>query len=180
MKVIAICGLPGSGKTTAIEAIEDLGTIVTMGDIVRKEAKNRNITPSGNNLGKVAKELRKKSGPSIIAEKCIEIIKNKKENIIFVDGIRSMAEVNVFRKFWRFPIIAIVMEEEKRFSRLFKRARSDDPISLEELKERDKREIEFGLGRVLEEADYTITNNSSIEDLKNKTREIVLNLVKNY
>lgn len=180
MRVIAICGLPGSGKTTAIEAIKDLGIVVTMGDIVRKEAENKNIIPSGNNLGKIAKKLREKAGPGIIAEKCVDIIKKKKENIIFVDGIRSLAEVKIFRKSWKFPIIAIIMDEEKRFRRLFERSRSDDPINLTELKERDKRELEFGLDLVLEEANYEIMNNSTIEELKEKTKEVVLKIIENY
>lgn len=179
MKVIAICGLPGSGKTTAIEAIEDLGIIVTMGDVVREEVKNRNLEPSGNNIGKIAKELREKNGPAIIAEKCVELIKRKNEKIIFIDGVRSISEVTVFRKYWTFPIIAIIVDEEKRFKHLFERNRSDDPKTLEDLKERDKREIEFGLDKVLEIAEYRIYNNSSIEDLKKITRKIVLEIIQN-
>ncbi|MDX1797414.1 MAG: AAA family ATPase [Candidatus Lokiarchaeia archaeon] len=179
MKVIAICGFPGSGKTTAIEAIEDLGIIVTMGDVVREEVKNRNLEPSGNNIGKIAKELREKNGPAIIAEKCVELIKRKNEKIIFVDGVRSISEVTVFRKYWTFPIIAIIVDEEKRFKHLFERNRSDDPKTLEDLKERDKREIEFGLDKVLEIAEYRIYNNSSIEALKKKARKIVLEIIQN-
>ncbi len=180
MKVLAICGLPGSGKTTAIEAIDDLGIIVTMGDVVRDEVKKRNLEPSGNNIGKIAKELRERNGPSIIAEKCVELIKKMNEQIIFVDGVRSLSEISIFRKYWKFPIIAVIVEEEKRFKHLFERNRSDDPKSLEDLKERDKREIAFGLDKVLEIADYKIYNNSSIDDLKKNTRKTVLGIIRNY
>jgi len=180
MKVIAICGLPGSGKTTAIKAIEDLGIVITMGDVIRSEAKKRNLDPSGSNVGKIAKELREKGGPAIIAKKCVDLIKKKTEEIIFVDGIRSLSEVNIFRKSWKFPIIAIIVDEKKRFNRLFERGRSDDPKSLKDLKERDDREIEFGLDKVLESADYKISNNSTIEDLKKNTRKVVIDIIKNY
>ena len=104
----------------------------------------------------------------------------KNKEIVFVDGVRSFSEVNIFRRYWKFPIIAIIVDEEKRFRHLFERNRSDDPKSLEDLKERDKREIEFGLDKVLENADYKIPNNSSIEDLKKKTRKIVVNIINNY
>ncbi|UCD02374.1 MAG: flagellar hook-basal body complex protein FliE [Promethearchaeota archaeon] len=181
MKVIAICGLPGSGKTTAIEAIKDLGIIITMGDVIRNEAKKRNLEPSGNNIGKIAKEMREKGGPGIIAEKCVNLIKRlKDEQVVFVDGVRSLSEINIFRKNWKFPVIAIVVDEKRRFNRLFERARSDDPKSLEDLKERDKREIEFGLDKVLENAEYTILNNTTIEDLKEKTRKLVITIIQNY
>ena len=180
MKILAIVGLPGSGKTTAIEAIKDLGTVVTMGDIVRDEVKRRNIDPSGINLGKIAQQLRKSGGPDVIAKKCVDLINKMNVEIIFIDGIRSLAEVNIFRKFWKFPIIAIVINEKKRLRRLFKRSRSDDPKNLEELKERDIRELKFGLDKVLKEADYKIKNNSTIDDLKSKTRDIALKIIQNY
>jgi len=180
MKLLTIAGLPGSGKTTAIDAIKDLGIVVTMGDIIRNEVKKRNLEPTGNNIGKMAKELREKEGPEIIAKKCAEYIMNMDEDIIFVDGVRSLSELNVFREFWKFPIIAIVVDEKKRFKRLFKRSRSDDPQSLKDLKERDKREIQFGLDEVIKNADYTILNNSTTKELKKKTRKLVMSILDNY
>ena len=180
MKVIGFCGLPGSGKSTAIEAIIDLGKIITMGDVIRNEAKIRGIDPTGENLGKIAKELRDKWGQEIIARKCVELIKNLKNDIIFVDGVRSIIELNVFRKFWKFPLIATVIDEEIRFKRLYERARSDDPKTIAELRERDKREISFGLNSLVKKAEYKIENTSSIEELQIKTRKIVLEIIQTY
>lgn len=180
MKVLAICGFPGSGKSTAIDTIRNLGSLIIMGDIIRNEAKKRKLEPTSENLGKIAKELRLKYGPNIIAEKCVDLINKQHNNIIFIDGLRSMAEVKVFRKHWKFPIIAIVLEEKRRFKRLFERARSDDPKSIDDLKDRDKREIEFGLEEVLNNADYTIKNDSTKEDLKERIRKLVLDLIHNY
>ncbi|MFX1322508.1 MAG: AAA family ATPase [Promethearchaeota archaeon] len=180
MKVLAICGLPGSGKTTAIDAIRNLGSVITMGDVIRNEANKKNLAPTSENLGKIAKELRLNYGPNIIAEKCVDLINKQYNNIIFIDGLRSMAEVKVFRKYWKFPIIAIVLEEKRRFKRLFERARSDDPKSIDDLKDRDKREIEFGIEEVLNNADYTISNDSTKEDLKERIRKLVLDLIHNY
>jgi dephospho-CoA kinase len=177
MKVIGFCGLPGSGKSTAIEAIADLGKIVTMGDVIRDEAKKRNIEPSAENLGKLAKELRKKGGPAIIAKKCIEKIKNFNVQIVIVDGIRSFYEVNEFRKEWKFPLIAIELSNQERYKRLYERARSDDSKSYDEIKQRDQREIGFGLKEVVHKADYKIQNDSTVEKLKKKTRNIVLEIL---
>lgn len=180
MKVIGFCGLPGSGKSTAIEVISDLGKIITMGDVIRNEAKIRGIEPIGENLGKIANELRDKGGQEIIARKCVELIRNYKNDIIFVDGVRSIIELNVFRKFWKFPLIATVIDEEIRFKRLYERARSDDPKTIADLRERDKREISFGLNNLVEKAEYKIENTSSIEELQNKTRKIVLEVIQTY
>ena len=180
MKILGFCGLPGSGKSTAIEAIADLGKIVTMGDVIRDEAKKRNIEPSGENLGKLAKELRELGGPSAIAKKCIESIKNLDDEIIIIDGVRSFYEVDEFRKEWKFPLIAIELSDQERFKRLYERNRSDDPKSIEELQERDKREVRFGLKEVINKADHKIENNSTVEELIKKTRILVIEILQNY
>jgi dephospho-CoA kinase len=180
MKIIGFCGLPGSGKSTAIEAIADLGKVVTMGDVIRDEAKKRNIDPSGENLGKLARELRELGGPSAIAKKCIESIKNLDDEIIIIDGVRSFYEVDEFRKEWKFPLIAIELSDQERVKRLYERARSDDSKSIEEIKQRDQREIGFGLKEVITKADHKIQNNSTIEELIKKTRKLVVKILQNY
>jgi dephospho-CoA kinase len=179
LKVIGFCGLPGSGKSAAMEAINDLGTIITMGDVIRNEAKIGGIEPTDVNLGKIANDLRNEGGQEIIAKMSVELINNLKSDVIFVDGVRSIAEINIFRKSWKFPLIATVIDENIRFKRLYERGRHDDPKTIDELRERDKREIHFGLKDVIKNAEYKIENSSTIEDLKNKTRRIVLEIIKN-
>ncbi len=180
MKVLGICGLPGSGKSTAIDAVKDLGIVITMGDVIRKEAKLRNMDPTSDNLGQLSKELREKGGSEIVAKKCVEMINELRTEIIIIDGVRSFEEINVFRKLWKFPLIAIKLNDEKRFQRLTERGRSDDPTKLKDLRERDNREIGFGLKEVIKKANYKIINDSTIEELKKKSRELVLNIIQSY
>ena len=178
-KVIGFTGLPGSGKSTAIEAIRELGTIITMGDVVREEAKKRGIEPTDENLGEIARELRKEGGNEIVAQKCVELIIESECEVIFIDGVRSLSEVNVFRKTWKFPLIATVIDENIRFKRLHERGRTDDPKILDELRKRDEREVSFGLKDVIEIADYKIENTSTVEELQKKTRNVVLKIIRN-
>ncbi|MHA2288551.1 MAG: AAA family ATPase [Promethearchaeota archaeon] len=180
MKVIGFCGLPGSGKSTVLKAIEDLGVILTMGDVIRNEARERGIEPIDENLGKVANELREEFGQEIIAKKCVELIKNLKKNIVFIDGLRSLAEVKVFRNSWKFPIVAVIIDDTTRIERLLNRGRPDDPKTLEEQAERDKREIAFGLNDVIDSANYKMDNNVTKAEVRDKTRKLIIELIKNY
>ncbi len=176
-KVIGFTGLSGTGKSSAIDAIRDLGPIITMGDVVRQEAIKRGIESTDENLGKIARELREKEGQDIIAQKCVELINEIESDVIFIDGVRSLAEVNVFRDIWKFPLIATVIDELIRFKRLHERGRSDDPKTLEELRKRDEREVSFGLKEVVEIADYKIENTSTVEELQKKTKYVVLKII---
>ncbi|TFF90228.1 MAG: hypothetical protein EU548_04105 [Promethearchaeota archaeon] len=179
-KVIGFSGLAGSGKTTALTSVKEIGEIITMGDVVRNEAKRRNLIINNDNLGKVAKDLREEFGENIIAKRCIELINSLDENIVFVDGLRSKSEVRIFKQEWKFPVIAIIIEEERRRKLLLDRARSDDPKKLDDLIKREKREEAFGILEVIKNADYQILNDYSKKKLKEKTRELVIKILKKY
>ncbi len=180
MILIGFCGLPGSGKSTVLKAIKDLGVIITMGDVIRNEAQGRGIEPTDENLGKIAQELREKFGPEIIAEKCVALIKNLDSEVVFIDGLRSIAEVKTFRTSWKFPIVAVVIDDNVRIERLSNRGRPDDPNTFEDLRERDQREIAFGLDDVIDNANYKINNNLSKKKVQKITRKLILKIIKNY
>ncbi|MBD3211507.1 MAG: flagellar hook-basal body complex protein FliE [Candidatus Lokiarchaeota archaeon] len=175
--IIGFCGLPGSGKSTAIEAINDWGVVINMGDIVREEAKKSNISETDENLGKIAQNLRQVEGKGVLAKKCVEKIQKSNNSTFFIDGLRSWEEVEMFRKYWKFPVIAIKTDLEKRFQIIKKRDRKDDPDTLKELRKRENRELNFGLDKVIKNADYEIMNNSTKKVLKKKTREIVKKII---
>lgn len=179
MKVIGFTGLPGSGKTTAVDAVRDLGKVVTMGDVIRKETEKRGLKPTDKNLGNTARDLREQGGTIAIARKCVELIEDFHCKVVFIDGIRSHDEVKVFKCNWDFQYIAIMVQDTLRFERIQARGRNDDPKTLEELRIRDAREIQFGIQEAIEKADFHVTNNSSEKEMKKKVREIVQNILSN-
>ncbi|MEM3106202.1 MAG: AAA family ATPase [Candidatus Nitrosocaldus sp.] len=66
--IVCITGLPGAGKTTVADALKDIGfTVISMGDVVRREAERRGLELTDANLGKVMIELRSIHGPDAIA-----------------------------------------------------------------------------------------------------------------
>jgi dephospho-CoA kinase len=94
--------------------------------------------------------------------------------------LRSIAEVKVFRNSWKFPIVAVMVDDNIRYERLSKRARPDDPKTLEDLRERDQREISFGLNEVINSANYKVNNNLSVKEVQKIARDLILNIIKNY
>jgi len=61
--------MPGAGKSTIADGLKPKGyDIINMGNIVREEAKKRNLEATRENLGKLMLELREKNGPGAIAE----------------------------------------------------------------------------------------------------------------
>ncbi|MEM1596249.1 MAG: dephospho-CoA kinase, partial [Desulfurococcaceae archaeon] len=102
------------------------------------------------------------------------------QRIVVIDGVRSMREVDVFRKHGRTVIIAIHASPQTRFRRLLERRRPGDPSSYNEFLRRDLTELGFGIGNVIAIADYMIVNECPPEETLNKAKSILMELVKEH
>lgn len=173
--VIGIAGMPGAGKATVMRIAKGMGySVVVMGDTIRQEAKRRGLRPTPENLGVVMLQLRREKGPTVVADRCIPRIRNSEKGIAVIDGIRSLHEVNEFRRhFPNFTLIAIHSSPETRFQRLSHRQRSDDPRGWDTFLERDLRELSVGLGSAIATADYMIVNEGTITEFKRKARKVL-------
>ena len=173
--VVGVAGMPGSGKGVFRRTVQKMGyPVVIMGDVVREEVKRRNLKPTPKNVGKTMLNLRELEGPAAIAKRCILKVKKTTGRIVVVDGIRSLAEVEEFKKhFPNFILIAIHASPKTRYQRLFRRKRSDDPTNWETFKQRDLRELGVGMGAVIAAADRTIVNKGTLTQLKKKIRQVM-------
>jgi len=159
-KVIGVAGMPGTGKSLVNRAAEQIGcSIVIMGDVVREEVTKRGLSLTPENVGTLMLKLRDEEGPAVVAGRCISRIENAKGDVVVVDGLRSLHEVEEYKRhFTNFVTIAVHAAPETRFQRLFRRKRSDDPQGWESFHRRDMRELSVGLGNVIATADYMIIN----------------------
>ena len=173
--IIGIIGMPGSGKSVVDAVAKNLGfSIVIMGDIIREEVVKQGLPPTSENMGKMMLQLRKEEGQAAVAKKCIPTIKNASSQEIIVDGIRSLAEVRLFRKtFPNFKLLSIHSSPHTRFHRLFNRRRSDDPLDWKLFSERDSKELQVGIGQVMVMADYVIQNEDSLRRFKSRIRSFL-------
>jgi len=180
--VIGVAGMPGAGKATIKTTAESMGySVVVMGDEIREETKRRGLEPTPETIGKIMLQLREEEGPATIAKRCISKIENAKSTLIFVDGIRSLNEVDEFKKhFGNFSLIAVHSSPETRFQRLFKRRRSDDPNGWDVFHQRDLRELNVGQGDVIAVADYMIVNEATYEEFKAKVRRVLEKVIQKW
>jgi len=181
MKIIAFVGLPLSGKSTAANVARKLGIpVVVMGDVVREEVRRRGMELSDENAGKVATELREKDGMDAIAKRCIPIIKNISGSIVVIDGIRSIVEVECFKKEFGddFVLINIESDINKRLERALRRKRPDDVKTLEELKKRDERELSWNMDKAIQMSDLTIKNDTGYKRFINEVEKLLKELSK--
>lgn len=167
--------MPGSGKTEAVKIAKELEIpVIRMGDCVWEEVKKKGLTLSDENVGRTADEMRKKHGMDIWAKKTLKKINPSWDKIV-IDGVRNIEEVEYFRKKLGndFMLVAIHASPKTRYKRLLSRGRKDDNLSIEKIKERDERELGWGLGVLIALADIIIVNEESLEDFKTKIKKIL-------
>lgn len=171
MKIIAFTGMPASGKSEAVSIARDKGIpIIRMGDLVWEETQRQGKSLNDKNVGNVAKKMREKHGMNIWARRTVEKIRSLKPSaLIVIDGVRNVEEIEYFKHElgMEFLIISIDAPYDLRRKRAIARGRTDDSKNLKDLDERDRREISWGLQKVIAEADIIIPNNGSLKEFKN-------------
>lgn len=178
MTVIGIVGLAGSGKSEAAAVARDQDVpVVTMGDVIRAACRDRGVDPATHH-GEVAKALREENGPAAIAERSIPKIEAalNEADTVLVDGIRSDVEVEAFEKQFgdEFLLVAIEAPFEVRAERLDLRGRDASAADGgESLAARDERELGFGMGRAIEEADVTVENVDGLEAFHSRIERLL-------
>jgi dephospho-CoA kinase len=173
--VLGLAGMPGSGKSLVVKVAGTNGyEAVAMGDVVREEAEKQNLEPNPENIGKIMLELRRKEGNSVIAKRCVPRIEKTQKQRVVVDGIRSLDEVEEFKtRYPSFALLAISASPETRFSRLYRRRRSDDAADWKVFRERDLRELSVGLGNVIAMSEFMVVNEQALDVVKNRIRQVL-------
>lgn len=178
MQVIAIVGLPGSGKSEAAAVARELDIpVVTMGDVVRAETEDRGLDPASDH-GAVAQAMREEDGLAAIAHRSLPIIEAELEDaeVVLVDGVRSDHEVAVFEEAFGedFTLVAVTAPFDLREERIEDRGRDTAADEGgESLADRDERERGFGMDAAIEAADVAVENAGTLESFRERIRDLL-------
>jgi len=175
-KVVAIVGMAGSGKSEVARVFEQSGfSIIRFGDITDQEVKRRGLELNEENERHVRQELRKEHGMAAYAMLNLPRIDQALLSInVVVDGLYSWEEYTLMKS--RFEndlyVVAIWASPRTRYMRLA--GRKVRPLTTEQAATRDNAEIEkVNKGGPIAMADFTIINESSLQELHQQTEKVV-------
>lgn len=174
--VICLTGMPGAGKSTVANFLKEKGFfVITMGDVIREKAKEKNLPLDDKSLGELMKDFRRTHGNDIIAILTVNRIKELKDKcLVVVDGIRSYDEFKVLKNIGFVKLLAIHASSNIRYEHIINRERSDTPANHESFLQRDEREMNVGISKAIALADESISNNNlTINDLKLQVEKII-------
>lgn len=175
-KIVAIVGLPGSGKSEAVRYISESGhPKVYFGGVILDAMKERGIELTEANEKQFREEIREREGKDFVVKHIItelhDLIAAGQRRII-ADGVYTWTEFKTLKH--EFPgeltVIAVVAPRLQRIHRLANREHR--PLTPEEVNSRDWAEIEnLEKGGPIAIADYFIHNDSTIEHFHERLDE---------
>ena len=176
MRVVCIVGMAGSGKSEVARVFESSGFArVRFGDITDEEVRRRGLKLDENNERFVREQLRREHGMAVYAKLSLPRIDSLlKSADVVVDGLYSWEEYTLLKNHYgdRFTVVAVWASPAMRHRRLARRPVR--PLTTEEAVSRDIAEIEqTNKGGPIAMADFTIINDSSLETLQKRTRDVV-------
>jgi dephospho-CoA kinase len=167
MRLVAIVGMTGSGKTETANILAKRGyNIIRFGDITDEILKQQGLPLTEVNEKKFRESVRKEHGMEAYAKLNLEKIKaslQKKDTAL--DGLYSWEEALFLRKeFPKMILLAIYSPPESRYERLTEREVRG--LTREQAISRDHSEIQnLNKGGPIAMADYTLRNIYNLHDL---------------
>ncbi len=177
--IIAVVGLPGSGKTEVTKILVEKGfKKIYFGDITFEEIKRRNLEINEKNEKMVREEIRKKYGMAAYAILNLPKIKKSfEQGNVVLESLYSWDEYKTIKNEFgdAFYVIAVYAPPKIRYARL--KNRETRSLTPEESKNRDYAQIEnLAIAGPIAMADFTILNTGTLEKLKNETGNILSKL----
>ncbi|MFH1381800.1 MAG: AAA family ATPase [Chloroflexota bacterium] len=179
MKVVSIVGMAGAGKSEVSRVFEENGfTRIRFGDITDQELKKRGLPLNEANERRIRELLRKEQGMAVYAKLNLPRIDAAlKQSNVVIDGLYSWEEYIYLKDYYKenFAVVAVWASPETRYARLSRRRKR--PLTAEEAASRDKAEIEnINKGGPIVMADFTVNNESSLDNLRKAASQIVTKL----
>jgi len=167
--VLALVGMPGSGKSTAAEMLAARGwATIRFGQVTIDEIAARGLTVDERNERAIREELRRVHGPDAYARLAMpKILAARETGRVLIDGLYSWSEYKYLHEALasRMLVLAITSARRIRYARLA--GRSERPLTAEEARRRDFAEVEnLEKGGPIAMADYTIVNDAALDDLR--------------
>lgn len=177
--IIGITGTDGAGKGTVVEyLVQEKGfTHYSARALISEEILRRGLEVDRDTLRTVGNSMRSVDRAVLVNTYTVRMKEEGVENAI-IESIRATWEVDALHEKGG-VLIAVDADQEVRYERITVRGSSTDTVSYERFVQQEELEMNdsdpHGMqkAKVMEMADYTITNNGTREELHAQVEDVL-------
>ena len=175
---IGIVAQIGAGKDTVARYIEVFynAKALRSSDMLGEILEILNLDPTKRaHLQKLPVAIRNTFGSKTISRAMVRRMKKQKENIVIWNGIRYPSDVDEFRRLPNSILIGVVAPESVRFRRIKERKEKtgEENLTLKQFREEQGKETEINTLKLIDDADYKILNNKTLNTLHKQIAHII-------
>lgn len=178
VKILAFVGLPGAGKSSAVDYLTEKGfPKVYFGGIIMQAVKDAGLEVTPENEQMIREKLRAEEGNDVIVNRIVTQIRDlvaAGQHRIIADGLYSWTEYKILKR--EFPgeltVAAVIAPKRLRHKRLTHRPVR--PLTEQQAEDRDWAEIEMlEKGGPIAIADYFIINAGDLPALQTQVDTMI-------
>ncbi|HAQ64650.1 MAG TPA: hypothetical protein DCR43_02145 [Bacteroidales bacterium] len=183
MIIIGITGTLGAGKGTIVEYLVGKRQFVhySVRAFLTEEIEQRNLPVNRDTMTMLANELRAAHSPSYVTDQLLIRARQCNHHCI-IESIRTPGEITSLRRCAQFVLFAVDGDPAIRYERIIRRGSATDSISFETFLSNEQREMQStdpnhqNLAECIRQADYTFSNNGTLEELHRNIEEVLIHL----
>ena len=175
--ILGFTGLMACGKGTAARYLDEKYNADTFrfSTMLRDVLDRLYLPQSRENFQIISPLLRETFGQDLMAKVIARDVESADSRIIAIDGMRRPADIEYLKKLPGFRMVAIDVDAKVRYERL--RARAENPgdaeKTWEQFQKEHEAETEIYIPELMKQADVTIDNNGTLEDLYKQIDKLI-------
>ncbi len=177
--IIGVVGESGAGKGTLSSIFSNLSkkrkvSIIKFSDILFKTLALWNLAPTRENLQNLPIAFVEKFGERTLTNAVRNYISQQKSEIVIVEGVRWLSDVPMIRSFKDNNLVYVTADPKTRFKRMKLRGEKagEDKKTYQQFLEEEKAATEINISKIGKSADFKITNNGDLDELKKQVKII--------
>ncbi|MDO8498746.1 MAG: AAA family ATPase [bacterium] len=178
--IVGLVGEKGGGKGTFVDLLKELNPTLKIdrfrsSDILNETLKVWDISSTRENLSKLAVSMDQTYGLGTLTHAMEQMIKNSQAEVVFFDGVRWKTDVKMLKKFPQSLIVYVTANPQLRYERTKARKEKagEDKTNFEQFMEEEKAHTEVFISQIGASADFTITNEESLEEFKTQVQQFI-------